>query len=522
MKRKRRNAIIEKEGGTYSRAPQKNKAQKGIHSMKAQLIVNKNFTIGKVDDRLYSSMVEHIGRDVYGGLYEPGHETADDMGFRTDVMELVKQLDLPLIRYPGGNFVSQYNWEDGTGDKSKRPKKMEIAFQTIETNEVGIDEFQEWARRVGSSVMHAVNLGTRGADEARNLVEYCNSDTDTYYANMRRQNGFEKPFGFKVWCLGNEMGGASQIFRKTPDEYGRLVRTTARAMRAVDPDIELVACGSSSRGMQYFGEWEMTLLNYAYSFIDYLSIHQYYTNSGNVAKFLGKSTELNRFIKSVVAICDLMKEKFQTNKTINIAFDEWNVLNVPMNRPEDELWVTGAPRIEQINDLADALMVGCMMMTLQNNCDRVKISCFNTLINCIAPIMTETGGKAWAQTIFYPFLYASKNGRGVAARPVVKCDTYTEEDISDIPYLEASAIFNDDKREITVFAVNRSLTKDMELDLRLEDFGECRATEHVQLYHDDLGAKNTAEKSEVLPENVALGDRIVLKKHSWNMLKFKY
>ncbi len=490
--------------------------------MKAQMIVNKNFIVDEIDDRLYSSMVEHIGREVYGGLYEPAHETADDMGFRTDVMDLVKQLNLSLIRYPGGNFVSQYNWEDGTGDKSKRPKKLEIAFQTIETNEVGIDEFQEWTNRVGSTVMHTVNLGTRGADDARNLVEYCNADTDTYYANMRRKNGFDKPFGFKVWCLGNEMGGASQIFRKTPEEYAILARTAAKAMKAVDPGIELVACGSSSRGMQYFGDWEMKLLEYTYGWIDYISIHQYYSNNGNVAKFLGKSTELNQFIKAAVAICDVMKEKFRSSKNIHIAFDEWNVLSVSVATPEKDMWVTGSPRLEQIYTLADALVVGCMMMTLQNNCDRVKISCFNTLINCIAPIMTETGGPAWAQTIFYPFLYASRNGRGTVAKTVIYCDTYTEEDIKDIPYLEASVIFNDDTREISVFAVNRSLTEDMELDLRFEDFGTCTAIEHVQLYHDNVMATNTKEATEVLPENVELRDKIVLKKHSWNMLRFKY
>lgn len=491
--------------------------------MKAKILVNKNFIIDRVDDRIYGSMIEHIGRDVYGGLYEPTHETADDMGFRKDVIDLVKEMDLPLIRYPGGNFVSQYNWEDGTGDKSKRPKKLEIAFRTIETNEVGIDEFQEWAKRVGSTVMHAVNLGSRGADEARNLVEYCNADTDTYYANMRRENGFEKPFGFKVWCLGNEMGGKSQIFRKTADEYGRLARTCARAMKAVDPSIELVVCGSSCIGMEHFGNWETTLLDYTYQFVDYISLHQYFqNNSNNTAKFLGKSLELDKFIKSIIGLCDLEGQKLQRKNTINIAFDEWNVMNVPMDIPEHGVWVTGSPRIEQTYNFEDALAVGCMMMTFQNNCDRVKIACFNTLINCIAPIMTETGGAAWAQTIYYPFLLASKNGRGVAAKPIVGCDKYTEEDIKDIPYLETSVIFNDDKREICVFAVNRSLTEEMELDITLEDFGECTLFEHVELYNDDLKAVNTKDVKNVLPRNVELADKIILKKHSWNMIKFKY
>ena len=186
--------------------------------MKAEIVIDKNQVISDIDDRIYGSFIEHLGRAVYGGIYEPGHPTADDMGFRRDVLDMVKELKVPIVRYPGGNFVSGYNWEDGTGDKSKRPKKMELAWFSTETNEVGIDEFQEWAKRAGSEVMMAVNLGTRGADEARNLVEYCNSETDTYYANKRRQNGFEKPFGIKTWCLGNEMDGPWQIGAKTPME----------------------------------------------------------------------------------------------------------------------------------------------------------------------------------------------------------------------------------------------------------------------------------------------------------------
>ena len=175
--------------------------------MKAKITFRKDNIISKIDDRIYGSFIEHLGRAVYGGIYEPTHPTADDRGFRGDVLELVKQLRVPIVRYPGGNFVSGYNWEDGIGDKSRRPRKMELAWSSIETNEVGIDEFQEWAKRADSAVMMAVNLGTRGPDEARNLVEYCNSETDTYYANLRRQNGFDAPFGIKLWCLGNEMDG---------------------------------------------------------------------------------------------------------------------------------------------------------------------------------------------------------------------------------------------------------------------------------------------------------------------------
>lgn len=205
--------------------------------MKANISISKTDMIDRIDPRIFGSFIEHLGRAVYGGIYEPEHHAADDMGFRRDVLELVKQLRVPIVRYPGGNFVSGYNWEDGIGDHAKRPKKMELAWSSIETNEVGIDEFQEWAKRAGSEVMMAVNLGTRGMEEARNLVEYCNATTDTYYANLRRANGFDEPFGIKVWCLGNEMDGTWQIGHKTAQEYARLACETAKVMKWTDTKI---------------------------------------------------------------------------------------------------------------------------------------------------------------------------------------------------------------------------------------------------------------------------------------------
>ena len=294
--------------------------------MKAKLNVNKQAVIGEIDKRIYGSFIEHLGRAVYGGIYEPSHPQADEMGFRKDVLEFVKKLQVPIVRYPGGNFVSGYHWEDGIGDKAKRPKKMELAWMTIETNQVGIDEFQEWAKRAGSEVMMAVNLGTRGVEDARNLLEYCNGTTDTYYANLRRENGFEEPFGIRVWCLGNEMDGPWQIGHKTAYEYGRLACETAKVMKWVDPSIELVACGSSNLFMPTFGEWERTVLMETYDQIDYLSLHNYYGNQDDdTPAYLGQSLDMDAFIKGVVNICDAVKVQKKSDKTIQLSFDEWNV-----------------------------------------------------------------------------------------------------------------------------------------------------------------------------------------------------
>ncbi|MBQ9121019.1 MAG: alpha-N-arabinofuranosidase, partial [Clostridia bacterium] len=270
--------------------------------MKAKITVNKSHAVGKIDRRIYGSFIEHLGRAVYNGIYEPDHTTADGMGFRGDVLELIRQLNVPIVRYPGGNFVSGYNWEDGIGDKSRRPRKLDLAWLSVETNEVGIDEFQEWAKRAGTEVMMAVNLGTRGPDEARSLIEYCNSDTDTYYANLRRKNGFDQPFDIKLWCLGNEMDGDWQICHKTAEEYGRTATETAKVLKWVDPSIELVACGSSDPHMPTYGEWERTVLDHTYDYVDYLSLHCYYGNKAkNTLDFLARAEDMDRFIKNTAS-----------------------------------------------------------------------------------------------------------------------------------------------------------------------------------------------------------------------------
>ena len=488
--------------------------------MKAKIIINKNFKIGEIDNRLYGSFIEHIGRAVYGGIYEPAHKTADNDGFRKDVLDYVKRLKVPIVRYPGGNFVSGYNWEDGTGDKSKRPKKLDLAWKSTETNEVGIDEFQKWAKLAGTEIMMAVNLGTRGPQDAQNLVEYCNLDTDTYYANKRKENGFKEPFGIKTWCLGNEMDGPWQIGQKTPEEYGRIAAETAKLMKQTDPDIELVACGSSSYNMPTFAQWELTVLEHTYDFVDYISLHQYYGNQNdNTADFLARSVHMDAFIKSVAAICDAIKAKKHSQKTINLSFDEWNVW-FHSHGADFEKWSVAPSIIEDIYTFEDALVVGCMLITLQNNCDRVKMACLAQLVNVIAPIMTETGGDVWAQTIFYPFMYASLNGRGIALKTVIECDSYTSKDNLTVPYIEVSVIYNEEKRELTVFAVNRSLDEDMEL--YIEGAEGAKLKKHIELYSDNLKSINTKDDEEVSPKEREIFEKIILKKHSWNMLTYKY
>lgn len=491
--------------------------------MKALIILNKDKIISKIDNRIYGSFIEHLGRAVYGGIYEQEHKTADDMGFRTDVLELVKALDIPIVRYPGGNFVSGYNWEDGIGDKTKRPRKLELAWGSVETNEVGIDEFQEWAKRSGTDIMMAVNLGTRGPDEARNLVEYCNSVTDTYYADLRRKNGFDKPFGIKVWCLENEMDGPWQICSKTPYEYARMACETAKVMKWVDSSIELVACGSSSAYMPLWGEWERTVLRETYEHIDYLSLHSYYDNrKDDTMNFLAQSLDMDRFIKKTAEICDEIKAKKGSDKTINLSFDEWNVwFHSNEQDTKIERRQVAPPLLEDVYNLEDALVVGCLLITLIKNSDRVKIACLAQLVNVIAPIMTQTGGKAWAQTIYYPFMHCSRHGRGTALDVRCECETYKTDNKDKVPYIETVAVVNDDDSRITVFAVNRSLDDKCKLELQLDGFENYVPVTHTVLTGDDLKACNTAENpNKIVPYEKAITDEITLDPKSWNMIIF--
>ena len=498
-----------------------------VELKKAKMIVDKDYRIAEVDKRLYGSFIEHLGRAIYGGIYEPDHPSADEDGFRGDVLELVKELNVPIIRYPGGNFVSGYNWEDGVGPVEQRPRRLELAWRVIETNEVGTNEFAKWAKKAGSEVMMAVNLGTRGIDAARNLIEYCNHPSGTYWSDLRIQHGYKEPHRIKTWCLGNEMDGPWQIGHKTPVEYGRIANGTGKVMKLVDPSIELVACGSSSSSMPLFPEWEAIVLDHAYETVDYISLHQYFGNrEGDTANYLAKSLDTEQFIRTVIATCDYIKAKKRSKKTIHLSFDEWNVW-YDSNDADRKLepWTIAPPQLEDIYNFEDALMVGCLLITFLKHADRVKIACLAQLVNVIAPIMTENGGAAWRQTIFYPFMHASRYGRGISLQPVISSPKYDSKDFTDVPYLEAAAVYNEEDGELTIFAVNRHLSEGLQLECDVRSFSNFQVVEHIVLENDDLRAVNTADAERVKPHSN--GKAVVndgkleapLPKASWNVIR---
>lgn len=498
--------------------------------MKAQVRLNKEKVVSDIDPRLYGSFIEHLGRAVYDGIYEPDHPTVDSHGFRKDVIELVNELNVPLVRYPGGNFVSGYNWEDGVGPKENRPNRLDLAWKSIETNEVGLHEFMEWAKSAGTEPNMAVNLGTRGIDAARNLLEYCNFPGNTYWSDLRKKNGAEEPFNIKTWCLGNEMDGPWQIGHKTADEYGRLAEETAKAMKLVDDSIELVLCGSSSSKMPTFGEWEYTVLDHAYEQVDYLSLHCYWGNSDNdIENYLAQSLDMDRFIKGVVAICDAVKAKKGSSKTIHLSFDEWNVwYHSKQADSEMEPWQVAPPLLEDIYNFEDALLVGCILITLLKNADRVKIACLAQLVNVIAPIMTEKGGDAWRQPIFYPFMQASNYGRGKVLDLEVNSESYKTKEFEAVPFVEATAVLNEENNEIVLFAVNRSQDQNVSLTAELNDFNDLEVIESTELADYDLKQTNKenhnavklkSNKSYKISEEIL---EVELKPLSWNMIRLNY
>lgn len=495
--------------------------------MKAKITLAKEFKIGEIDKRVYGSFVEHLGRAVYGGIYEPGHATADEDGFRGDVIELVNELNVPIVRYPGGNFVSGYNWEDGVGDVSKRLKRLDLAWGTTEPNTFGTNEFMKWCRKAGTDCMMAVNLGTRGPDEARNLVEYMNHKGNSKYSDMRISHGYKDPWDVKLWCLGNEMDGAWQMCAKTATEYGRIAHEASKMMKWTDDRIETVLCGSSSRASLTFGDWEAQSLEIAYDSIDYVSLHQYYDNkTDDTSSFLAKTLELEEFIYTVICVCDYIKAKKRSNKTINLSFDEWNVWYHSNNKPFDR-WSMAPHILEDIYNFEDALLIGSMLITILRHCDRIKIACLAQLVNVIAPIFTETGGGVFKQTIYYPFYHLSNYGRGVALNPIVNCEKYDCKEFTDVPYVESIATYDEEKEQLALFAVNKSQDECQELSLKLLDFDGFEPVKFISMDGYDCKTENYFDKEIVNPHENPINkidkeDMVFeLKPFSWNVIIFQ-
>ncbi|XUL87903.1 alpha-N-arabinofuranosidase [Streptomyces galilaeus] len=495
----------------------------------ARFTLDPAFTVGEVAPRLFGSFVEHLGRCVYTGIFEPDHPTADEDGIRQDVLDLVRELGVTAIRYPGGNFVSGYRWEDSVGPAESRPRRLDLAWRSTETNRFGLSEYIAFLKKVGPQAepMMAINLGTRGVAEALQLQEYANHPAGTALSEQRIAHGDKEPFGINLWCLGNEMDGPWQTGHKTAEEYGRVAAETARAMRQIDPDLELVACGSSGQSMETFAEWEATVLKETYDLVDYISLHAYYEETdGDRDSFLASAVDTESFIENVVATCDHVGAQLKSKKKIDLSFDEWNVWYQSRPNPHPvEDWQETPRILEDVYTVTDAVVFGSLLIALLRHADRVTVACLAQLVNVIAPIMTEPGGPAWRQTTFFPFAQASKYGRGQVLDVRVDSPTYETKKYGEADLLHATAVRAEDG-SVTVFAVNRGQTESLPLEVALGGLGLTSVVEHTALADADPDARNTLDAPErVAPhrvEGTALQDgtlTAVLEPLSWNVIR---
>lgn len=510
----------------------------------ARIGLSKDYVISYTDQRLFGSFVEHMGATVYNGIYEPGHQFADSNGFRQDVLMLVHDLNLSAIRYPGGNFVSGFNWEDSVGPVEDRPTRLELAWQAIEPNDFGLHEFMKWLSKTDAEPILAVNLGTGDVENAQHLVEYCNFQKGSFYSDLRRRNGIENPYGIKTWCLGNETDGSWQIGAKSAEEYGRIATEAAKAMKRVDENIELVAVGSSSDRMPSFPAWDRIVLEQTYDMVDYLSLHHYIdrhvsygeTDAANKKKqetddlkikdYLSRPIYVERQIDSAIAACDYVKALKRSHKTMYLAVDEWNVIAEKKHEgTKHEDWQIGSPIDCGAHTMEDALVFASMMMAIIRRSDRIKIACQSLLVNT-GPLIVAGKGKAFCNTIYYPFQQIARYGRGMVLQQAVSSPLYACSHFREVSILDSLSVYDPKNNFLTIFAVNRG-SEPLSLKIDLHDFIDLRKVKEWAMLHQNLNESNTEQTPEnVIPRQVKQTHILkseaetTLMPYSWNVIRF--
>ena len=470
----------------------------------ARAVINPVRVRSQLDRRLFGSFLEHLGRAVYTGVYQPDSPLADENGFRTDVMDELRTLDVPIIRYPGGNFVSGYNWLDGVGPRDQRPTVLERAWNSLETNQFGTNEFIQWCRLVGTEPLLGFNLGTGTPEMAVAYVEYCNVDAGTKWSDLRREHGFEQPHDVRYWCLGNEMDGPWQMGHMPAREYGRKARDTARQIRRIDRRLQLIACGSSNTILPTYLTWDREVLEECYDQVDGISLHNYYGNTeqltGNdTARYLAMNLDMERQILEIGAVCDYVQGTLRSPKRLWLSFDEWNVWYRARGGDFADGKRQFAPRLlEEVYNLEDALLVGGFINSLLRRSDRVRIGCLAQIVNVIAPLVTNDEGVL-RQTIWYPYAWALQYAQGRVLDLLVESDTYPiradglRADFArddDVPFLDVAATLDEANGRAAVFVLNRDLENERELELDWKDRAPERVAACLTLTGDDLKAVN--------------------------------
>ena len=422
----------------------------------ATITLDPDRNAGKIDRRIFSGFLEHLGRAVYEGIYDPGNPLSDQRGFRRDVLEVMRQMRMPYVRYPGGNFISNYDWKDGIGPADTRPVRADFAWQTSEPNTFGTDEFMDWCEAAGTAPMMAVNLGTGTAKSAAEFVEYCNHPSGTYWSDLRRSNGHAGPHDVKIWCLGNEMDGPWQAGHVPASEYALRAEQAGKLMKGVDPTIETIIAGSSGNHMPEYMEWDRTALEYTWDHVDYISAHRYSRNDqDDTPWFLAEGVEIDRIIQDYRSLLGYVRAVKKSSKQVYLSFDEWNVWYKARGTEHQKgNWAQAPHLIEEDYNLEDALVVAQYLNSFIRNTDIVKMACLAQIVNVIAPVLTRENGIL-LQSIYHPFVRYSALASGDSLTPVVAGPMYLAGDRGEVPALDVSASYDGPNGRATVFAVNR-------------------------------------------------------------------
>jgi alpha-L-arabinofuranosidase len=495
----------------------------------ARAVINQARYRSELDRRLLGAFLEHLGRAIYTGVYEPESALADRNGFRTDVIAEIKGLDVPIMRYPGGNFVSGYNWLDGVGPKKERPTVLERAWNSLETNQFGTNEFIDWCKLVNTEPLLAFNLGTGTPEMALAYVEYCNVDKGTKWSSLRRSHGYEQPHNVRYWCLGNEMDGPWQIGHMPAREYGRKARDTARQIRVIDRELQLIACGSSNMNMPTYLVWDREVLEECYDQVDAISLHNYYGNTpqltGNsTARYLAMNLDMERQIHEIAAVCDYVQGLRKSRKRLWLSFDEWNVWYRARGGEFSDGKRGFAPKLlEEVYNLEDALLVGGFINSLLRQSDRVRIGCLAQILNVIAPLVTNKT-SVLRQSIYYPYAWALKYARGRVLDLQVESDAYPisgrglRADFArddQVPFVDVAATIDRESGHASVLMLNRDLESERELVLEWRDPQPARVVACETLTGRDLKAFNTFEEPKrVVPATLdppKVGSRMAFK-----------
>jgi alpha-N-arabinofuranosidase len=456
------------------------------------LYLHPRFQIGAVDPRIFGGFLEHIGRAVYEGIYQPTSRHADADGFRSDVLAELTRLQMTTMRYPGGNFAFGYHWLDGIGPKAQRPTRRDLAWQSLESNQFGTDEYLRLCRKMGWTPMLTVNLGTGTPEEARNWVEYCNCPAGSYFADLRVANGAVAPHDVKLWCLGNEMDGEWQLGHVPADQYAIRAQQAAKMMKDTDQSIELVACGSCGIAMGTYMEWDRQVLDYLGDAADYLSLHHYVGNqANNTLDYLAVTNAIDQQIEEMDAACRFVQARRKSQKRAYLCFDEWNVWYKNMRM--DGAGQFAPSLLEEVYNLEDALVVAGFLHSFVRHADSVKIANLAQIVNVIAPILT-CGDDLLLQSIFHPFAMFSHRRTGVSLHVALEGPAFESKTHGRALFADASAIL--DGKRLHIFVTNRHLEQSMEFIVHPAGF-ECITLESAEIL---TGPDAKAENSSARPE----------------------